>query len=72
MLWVKNHDKPEAATGKQGEQKLLAAGGLNPTEMNEGRSEAIMKPSEYCSEGIAYLNVLPTVFWLCGFAGGQP
>ncbi len=46
--------------------KLLAAGGLNPTEMNVGRSEAY-EPSEYCSVGFAKWNVLPAVWWLlCG------
>lgn len=45
--------------------KLLAAGELNPTEMNAGCSEAIMKPSEYYSVGFAKWNVLSAVSLLC-------
>jgi len=30
--WSKNHDKHVAGAGKQGTQKLLAAGGLNETD----------------------------------------
>ena len=36
----KNHDKPEAVAGTQGEQNYGAAGGLNATEVNAGRSVA--------------------------------
>ena len=50
--------------------KLLAAGGLNPTEVNAGLSKAIMEPGEYCSIGIATWNVLFAVCWLCVLAGG--
>lgn len=53
-----------------GHAKLLAASGLNPTEMNVVRSVVIMKPSEYFSVGIAKWNVLPAMYWLCVNAGG--
>jgi hypothetical protein len=46
----KNHDKPAAVAGTQGEQKLLAAGGLNATEVNEGRSGAEWNPVPVCKD----------------------
>jgi hypothetical protein len=51
--------------------KLLAAGGLTPTEMNAGRSEALMKPSEYCSVGFANGMCFPSSGG-CVLAGGKP
>jgi hypothetical protein len=39
--------------------------------MNAGRSEAIMKPSKYCSVGFGEWNVPPAVCGFCVVAGGS-
>ena len=43
----------------------------SPTEMNGGRSVAIMEPSEYCRVGGAKWNVLPAVGEVCVLAVGS-